>query len=99
MKLPENRFKRGLAEGRQQIGLWCSLPGAFTAENVAGRGFDCLMFDTEPSPSDVDVVLSSSRRSRDTALHRDRHGLYGRGHDNGILARGAEKNAQQFRAA
>ena len=31
MKLPENRFKRAIAEGRQQIGLWCSLPSAFAA--------------------------------------------------------------------
>ncbi len=58
MNLPENRFKRALAEGRQQIGLWCSLPSAFAAEIVGGSGFDWLMFDTEHSPSDVDVVLS-----------------------------------------
>jgi 4-hydroxy-2-oxoheptanedioate aldolase len=58
MNLPENRFKRALAAGRQQIGLWCSLPSAFAAEIVAGSGFDWLMFDTEHSPSDVDTVLS-----------------------------------------
>ena len=58
MNLPENRFKRALAEGRQQIGLWCSLPSAFAAEIVGGSGFDWLMFDTEHSPSDVDTVLS-----------------------------------------
>jgi 2-oxo-hept-3-ene-1,7-dioate hydratase len=27
MDLPYDRFKRARAEGRQQIGLWCSLPG------------------------------------------------------------------------
>lgn len=26
MQLPENRFKRAIMAGRQQIGLWCSLP-------------------------------------------------------------------------
>jgi 4-hydroxy-2-oxoheptanedioate aldolase len=57
MKLPENRFKRALAEGRQQIGLWCSLPGSYIAEAVAGSGFDWLLFDTEHSPNEVLSVL------------------------------------------
>ena len=57
MKLPENRFKRALKEGRQQIGLWCTLSSAYAAEVVAGSGFDWLLFDTEHSPSDVDTVL------------------------------------------
>jgi 4-hydroxy-2-oxoheptanedioate aldolase len=58
MKLPENRFKRAIAAGRQQIGLWCSLPSAFAAEIVAPAGFDWLLFDTEHSPSSVPMVLS-----------------------------------------
>src|SRR3954451_15136237 len=58
MQLPLNRFKRALAEGRQQIGLWCSLPSAFAAEIVAPAGFDWLLFDTEHSPSSVPTVLS-----------------------------------------
>jgi 4-hydroxy-2-oxoheptanedioate aldolase len=58
MQLPENRFKRALAEGRQQIGLWCSLPSAFAAEIVAPAGFDWVLFDTEHSPSSVPTVLS-----------------------------------------
>jgi 4-hydroxy-2-oxoheptanedioate aldolase len=57
MKLPENRFKRALAQGRQQIGLWCSLPGSYAAEAVAGSGFDWLLLDTEHSPGDVLSVL------------------------------------------
>jgi len=57
MKLPENRFKRALKEGRQQIGLWCTLSSAYAAEVVAGSGFDWLLFDTEHSPSDVETVL------------------------------------------
>ena len=57
MQLPENRFKRALREGRQQIGLWCSLPGAYVAEAVAGSGFDWLLFDTEHSPTDPLSVL------------------------------------------
>jgi 4-hydroxy-2-oxoheptanedioate aldolase len=58
MKLPVNRFKHAIAAGRQQIGLWCSLPFAFTAEIVAPAGFDWLLFDTEHSPSGVPAVLS-----------------------------------------
>lgn len=58
MKRPENRFKHALIEGRQQIGLWCSLPGPYVAEAVAGSGFDWLLFDTEHSPGDPLTVLA-----------------------------------------
>lgn len=58
MNLPENRFKRALREGRQQIGLWCSLPGSYAAEAVAGSGYDWLLFDTEHSPGDPLTVLA-----------------------------------------
>lgn len=58
MNLPENRFKRALREGRQQIGLWCSLPGSYVAEAVAGSGYDWLLFDTEHSPGDPLTVLA-----------------------------------------
>jgi 4-hydroxy-2-oxoheptanedioate aldolase len=58
MDLPHNAFKRALRENRQQIGLWCSLPGAYAAEAVAGSGFDWLLFDTEHSPGDPLTVLA-----------------------------------------
>ncbi len=57
MELPKNQFKRALAEGRSQIGLWCSLPGAYSAEALAGAGFDWLLLDTEHSPGDPLTVL------------------------------------------
>ena len=57
MDLPENRFKSALCEGRQQIGLWCSLPGGYAAEVAAGAGYDWLLFDTEHSPGDPLTVL------------------------------------------
>jgi 4-hydroxy-2-oxoheptanedioate aldolase len=57
VKLPDNRFKRALRESRQQIGLWCSLPGSYIAEAVAGSGFDWLLFDTEHSPTDALSIL------------------------------------------
>ena len=57
MKLEINRFKAGLREGRQQLGLWCTLPGGYVAEVIAGSGFDWLLFDTEHSPADPLTVL------------------------------------------
>ena len=58
MDLPHNLFKQALAEGRRQIGLWCSLPGAYVAETLAGSGFDWILFDTEHSPGDPLTVLA-----------------------------------------
>jgi 4-hydroxy-2-oxoheptanedioate aldolase len=58
MNLPKNHFKRAIREGRQQIGLWCSLPGSYAAEAVAGSGYDWLLFDTEHSPGDPLTVLA-----------------------------------------
>jgi 4-hydroxy-2-oxoheptanedioate aldolase len=57
MDLPRNAFKHALAEGRQQIGLWCTLPGGFVAEMLAGAGFDWMLLDTEHSPGDPLTVL------------------------------------------
>ncbi len=56
--LPVNLFKRGLAERRLQIGLWCSLTSPIATEVVAGSGFDWLLIDTEHSPNEVPIVLS-----------------------------------------
>ena len=57
MDLPVNRFKRALRDGRQQIGLWCSIPGGTVAEVLAGAGYDWIVFDTEHSPGDPLTVL------------------------------------------
>ncbi len=57
MDLPRNRFKHAILEGRQQIGLWCTLSSAFGLEVVADSGFDWLLLDTEHSPADVLTVL------------------------------------------
>src|ERR1044072_7156424 len=57
MKMPVNEFKKRLIDRKSQIGLWCALPGGYTAEIVAPSGFDWLLFDTEHSPSDVLTVL------------------------------------------
>jgi len=52
-----NRFTAALREGRQQIGLWCSLGGASVPELLAGSGFDWVVIDTEHSHTDVPDVL------------------------------------------
>lgn len=57
MELAKNKFKAALAERRQQLGLWCTIADAYTAEILAGSGFDWLLFDTEHSPADVLTVL------------------------------------------
>ncbi|WP_127088587.1 aldolase/citrate lyase family protein [Aquabacter cavernae] len=58
MDLPVNTFKRAIYEGRQQIGLWCSVPSNFTAEIVAGSGFHWLLLDTEHAPNELPIVYS-----------------------------------------
>jgi 4-hydroxy-2-oxoheptanedioate aldolase len=56
MQLPRNTFKASLREGRQQIGIWCSIPGSGHAELLATCGFDWMLIDTEHSPVDLMTV-------------------------------------------
>ena len=56
--LPTNTFKRALVAGKQQIGLWVSLASPYSAEIVAGAGYDWLVIDTEHSPNEVDTTLA-----------------------------------------
>jgi 4-hydroxy-2-oxoheptanedioate aldolase len=58
VELPANPFKRALAEGRPQIGLWTNLSSNLAVEIVAGSGFDWLLIDTEHSPNELPMVLS-----------------------------------------
>jgi len=57
MDLPKNRFKEGLKAGRQQIGLWVSIPSAGAVEAVATAGFDWLMIDSEHTPNTPASVM------------------------------------------
>lgn len=57
MQLPRNHFKHAIAEGRQQIGLWVTLPSGFTAEALATCGYDWLLLDTEHSVGDPMTVF------------------------------------------
>lgn len=54
----QNRFKRALAQRQSQIGLWLGLPNAYTAEMLAGAGFDWLLIDGEHAPNTLDSILA-----------------------------------------
>ncbi len=58
MDLPKNNFKHAIRSGRQQIGLWVSLANPYSAELVAGSGFDWLVLDGEHSPNAPTTVIS-----------------------------------------
>jgi 4-hydroxy-2-oxoheptanedioate aldolase len=57
MKTPANSFTRALTEGRKQIGLWVSLGTGFSANIVAGAGFDWAVIDMEHAPNELHTVL------------------------------------------
>ena len=59
--LPENRFRRAIAAGRPQIGLWLSLVSPASTEVAAGAGFDWLIIDMEHSANDLPEVLQHLR--------------------------------------
>ena len=58
MDRPLNSFKRAIKAGRQQIGLWSSLPSHVTVEILSGAGFDWLLLDTEHSANELPMVYS-----------------------------------------
>ncbi len=58
MDLPANPFKAALKARRQQIGIWCSIPGSGHAEALATCGFDWMLIDTEHAVIDHTTVLA-----------------------------------------
>jgi 4-hydroxy-2-oxoheptanedioate aldolase len=59
--LPHNKFKRAIAAGEPQIGLWLSLVSPASTEVAAGAGFDWLIIDMEHSANDLPEVLQHLR--------------------------------------
>ncbi len=57
MEMPRNRFKRALAEGRPQIGLWSNLCNNISAEIIGGCGFDWILLDGEHAPNEIASLL------------------------------------------
>lgn len=67
--MPANPFKAALREGRVQIGLWTALASAYTAEIVAGAGFDWIVLDGEHAPNDVPMLLAQLQAVAGTSTH------------------------------
>jgi len=53
----DNPFKRALAEGRPQVGLWTSLCSNVVCNVLADSGFDWIVIDTEHAPNEIGTVL------------------------------------------
>jgi 4-hydroxy-2-oxoheptanedioate aldolase len=58
MKLNANTFLEAIRAGKPQIGLWVSLGSGFSAEAVAGAGFDWVLIDMEHAPTELGAVLA-----------------------------------------
>ncbi|CAB3749531.1 4-hydroxy-2-oxo-heptane-1,7-dioate aldolase [Burkholderia sp. MSh2] len=58
MQIPSNVFKAALARGDAQVGLWLGLANPYSAEVVAGAGFDWLLIDGEHAPNTVPTILA-----------------------------------------
>ena len=54
-----NHFKQALRAGQPQIGLWLSLADPYSAELLAGTGYDWLLIDGEHAPNDLRHVLAT----------------------------------------
>jgi 4-hydroxy-2-oxoheptanedioate aldolase len=55
--MPLNQFKRALAAGETQIGLFLGMANAYAAEVVATAGFDWLLIDGEHGPNDLQSII------------------------------------------
>jgi 4-hydroxy-2-oxoheptanedioate aldolase len=69
MKLPVNRFKRALAAGEQQIGLWSNLASHCSVELLAGAGFDWLLLDMEHAPNELPMVHCQLQAAMGSTTH------------------------------
>ncbi len=58
MSAPINKFKHDLKFGPVQIGLWLGLANAYSAELLAGAGFDWLLIDGEHAPNELQGILA-----------------------------------------
>ena len=57
MQVRPNPFKKAIAAGEKQVGLWISLANNFAAEVIAPAGYDWALVDMEHSPNDYFSVL------------------------------------------
>jgi 4-hydroxy-2-oxoheptanedioate aldolase len=67
-EMQTNAFKRAIAQGKLQIGLWSSLCSNIAAEVISDSGFDWILLDTEHSPNEIpDLVAQLQAIQRGTA--------------------------------
>ena len=59
-----NRLKELWADGKPVVAGWCSIPNAFTAELMAGMGWDTLVIDTQHGLIGYARCWPCCRRSR-----------------------------------
>lgn len=59
-----NAFKDALVRCERQIGLWCSMASAISAEILAGAGFDWIVIDGEHAPNDIPLLVSQLQAMR-----------------------------------
>lgn len=56
MDMIPNRFKRAIARGEVQIGLWSHLSNPVSTEVIGGAGFDWIVLDAEHSPNETFLI-------------------------------------------
>lgn len=61
MELQANAFRRGLAEGRRQLGFWCMLASPMITEMLARTGIDWVLIDTEHAPNETPEIYHHLR--------------------------------------
>ncbi|HEY4374890.1 MAG TPA: HpcH/HpaI aldolase/citrate lyase family protein [Burkholderiales bacterium] len=69
MDIPVNQFKRNLAAGKAQIGLWMSSYAHQIVELCAPSGFDWLLLDTEHAPNDPHMVHTQLMAAKGGTAH------------------------------
>ncbi|HLU78615.1 MAG TPA: 4-hydroxy-2-oxoheptanedioate aldolase [Burkholderiaceae bacterium] len=57
MELSPNLFKKALAQGSSQIGIWLGLSNPVTSEICATAGFDWCLIDCEHAPNTIETTL------------------------------------------
>jgi 4-hydroxy-2-oxoheptanedioate aldolase len=69
LDIQTNEFKRSLARGALQVGLWSTLCSNIGAEVIAHSGFDWILLDTEHSPNELPgLVQQLQAMGRGTAM-------------------------------
>jgi 4-hydroxy-2-oxoheptanedioate aldolase len=57
-------FKKRLASGRVQVGMWACTGSPMVTEICAGAGFDWLLIDAEHAPNDLHSILAQLRATQ-----------------------------------